>query len=304
MLVLETEICRLKMRNPTMLAAGVLGTTAASLNWASKSGAGAVVTKSFSIEPNRGYPNPTTVEVTGGFINAVGLSNPGVEAFTLELKKLEGSVPVVASIYGSNPEEFGRLATKIGGMVDMIELNVSCPHAVGGCGASIGQDPDLTAEVVKTVKNVIKNPISVKLTPNVTDIVEIAVASQKAGCDALTLINSLGPGMRIDIETAHTILHNKFGGLSGPAIKPIALRCVYDVYKAVSVPLIGVGGIKDYMDVVEFLFAGASCVQIGTAIYYDGLKVFRDICTGLERFMKRKGYQSVKEMVGKTHNYY
>jgi dihydroorotate dehydrogenase (NAD+) catalytic subunit len=282
----------------------VLGTTAASLNWASKSGAGAIVTKSFSIEPNKGYANPTTVEVTGGFINAVGLSNPGVEAFTLELKKLERSVPVVASIYGSNPEEFGRLATKIGGMVDMIELNVSCPHAVGGCGASIGQDPDLTAEVVKTVKNVIKNPISVKLTPNVTDIVEIAVASQKAGCDALTLINSLGPGMRIDIETAHTILHNKFGGLSGPAIKPIALRCVYDVYEAVSVPLIGVGGIKDYMDVVEFLFAGASCVQIGTAIYYDGLKVFRDISTGLERFMKRKGYQSVKEMVGKTHNYY
>jgi dihydroorotate dehydrogenase (NAD+) catalytic subunit len=282
MLVLETEICRLKMRNPTMLAAGVLGTTAASLNWASKSGAGAIVTKSFSIDPNKGYANPTTVEV----------------------KKLERSVPVVASIYGSNPEEFGRLATKIGGMVDMIELNVSCPHAVGGCGASIGQDPDLTAEVVKTVKNVIKNPISVKLTPNVTDIVEIAVASQKAGCDALTLINSLGPGMRIDIETAHTILHNKFGGLSGPAIKPIALRCVYDVYEAVSVPLIGVGGIKDYMDVVEFLFAGASCVQIGTAIYYDGLKVFRDICTGLERFMKRKGYQSVKEMVGKTHNYY
>jgi dihydroorotate dehydrogenase (NAD+) catalytic subunit len=188
-------------------------------------------------------------------------------------------------------------------MVDMIELNVSCPHAVGGCGASIGQDPDLTAEVVKTVKNVIKTPISVKLTPNVTDIVEIAVASQKAGCDAITLINSLGPGMRIDIETAHTILHNKFGGLSGPAIKPIALRCVYDVYEAVNVPLIGVGGIKDYMDVVEFLFAGASCVQIGTAIYYDGLKIFRDICIGLERFMNRKGYQSVKEMVGITHNY-
>ncbi|MGO9386881.1 MAG: dihydroorotate dehydrogenase [Methanobacterium sp.] len=302
--MLETEICGIKIRNPTMLAAGVLGTTAASLNWASKSGAGAVVTKSFSIEPSKGYPNPTTVEVTGGFINAVGLSNPGVEAFKLELKKLEGSVPVVASIYGSNPEEFGRLANKIEGIVDMIELNVSCPHAVGGCGASIGQDADLTAEIVKTVKNVIKTPISVKLTPNVTDIVEIAVASQKAGCDAFTLINSLGPGMRIDIETAHTILHNKFGGLSGPAIKPIALRCVYDVYEAVSVPLIGVGGIKDYMDVVEFIFAGASCVQIGTAIYYDGLKIFRDICTGLERFMNRKGYQSVTEMVGKTHRYY
>lgn len=301
--VLETEICRLKMRNPTMLAAGVLGTTASSLNWAARNGAGAVVTKSFSKEPNNGYPNPTTVEVTGGFINAVGLSNPGVEAFKVELKKLEGSVPVVASIYGANPEDFRILATKIEGIVDMVELNVSCPHALGGCGASIGQDPDFTAEVVKAVKKVISTPLSVKLTPNVTDIVEIAVASQKAGCDALTLINSLGPGMRIDIETAHTVLYNKFGGLSGPAIKPVALRCVYDVYEAVDVPLMGVGGIRDYRDVVEFFFAGASCVQIGTAIYYDGLDVFRDISTGLEKFMIRKGYQSVKEMVGKTHNY-
>ncbi len=300
--VLETEICKVKMRNPTMLAAGVLGTTASSLNWVGRNGAGAVVTKSFSIDSNEGYANPTTVEVTGGFINAIGLSNPGVESFKGELEKLSGSVPVVASIYGANPEEFKIVAEKIDGMVDMVELNVSCPHASGGCGASIGQDPDFTSEVVKAVKAVTKTPMSVKLTPNVTDIVEIAVASQKAGCDALTLINSLGPGMRIDIETAQPILSNKFGGLSGPAIKPVALRCVYDVFEAVNVPLIGVGGIRDYKDLIEFLFAGASCVQIGTAIYYDGLEVFRNICTGLEKFMNRNDYQSVNEMVGKTHN--
>lgn len=284
-----------------MLAAGVMGSTAASLNWAARSGAGAVVTKSFSTEPNPGYANPTTVEVTGGFINAIGLSNPGVEAFKTELDKLERAVPAVASIYGANPEDFQRVASKIEGMVDMIELNVSCPHASSGCGSSIGQDPDVTYRIVKAVKKTVKTPVSVKLTPNVTDIVEIALASQKAGCDALTLINSVGPGMRIDLETAQPILHNKFGGLSGPAIKPIALRCVWDVYEAVNVPIMGVGGIRDYKDVVEFLFAGASCVQIGTAVYYEGLSIFRDICVGLERFMVRKGYKSVSEMVGLAH---
>lgn len=299
--MLEIELCKIKMRNPLMLAAGVMGTTAASLNWAARSGTGAVVTKSFSMEANPGYANPTTVEVTGGFINAIGLSNPGVELFKTELDKLEGLVPAVASIYGAGPEEFKNVAVKIEGMVDMIELNVSCPHASGGCGASIGQNPDSTARIVKAVKKAVETPISVKLTPNVTDIVEIAEASQKAGCDALTLINSVGPGMRIDLETAQPILHNKFGGLSGPAIKPIALRCIYDVYEAVKVPIMGVGGIRDYKDAVEFLYAGASCMQIGTAVYYEGMEVFEKICLGLEKFMAMKGYDNVAEMVGKAH---
>jgi len=299
--MLETDICKIKMKNPTMLAAGIMGNTAASLNWAARSGAGAVVTKSFSMEANPGYSNPTTVEVTGGFINAIGLSNPGVEALKDELNKLDGSVPAVASIYGANSNEFQNVAIKIDGMVDMIELNVSCPHASGGCGSSIGQDPNATAKIVKAVKKEVNIPIIVKLTPNVTDLVEIAEAAQKAGCDALTLINSVGPGMRIDLETAQPILHNKFGGVSGPAIKPIALRCVYEVYEAVNVPIIGVGGIRDYKDSVEFLFAGASCVQIGTAVYYEGMDVFGDICQGLDKFMVSKDYSSVADMVGKAH---
>lgn len=299
--MLEVEICKVKMRNPTMLAAGVLGTTAASLNWAYRSGAGAVVTKSFSKEPNKGYPNPTTVEVVGGFINAIGLSNPGVDVMKEEIEKLDGSLPAVASIYGANPDDFSYVAAKIEDVVDIIELNVSCPHAGGGCGSSLGQDPQITAKVVKTVKNAVKCPVSVKLTPNVTDIVEVATAAQKAGCDALTLINTVGPGMRIDIETAQPILHNKFGGLSGPAIKPVALRCVYEVYEAVKVPILGVGGITNYQDVVEFLLAGANAVQIGTGVYYEGLDIFRDICYGLEKFMARKGYESIEELVGKAH---
>ncbi|HOI41085.1 MAG TPA: dihydroorotate dehydrogenase [Methanobacterium sp.] len=299
--MLEVEICQIKMKNPTALAAGVLGSTSASLNWAARSGAGAVVTKSFGLEPNKGYPNPTTVEVEGGIINAIGLSNPGVERFKEELKKLDGNVPQIASIYGSTPEDFSQIASKVHNLVDALELNVSCPHAMEGCGASIGQDPNLTTQIVKAVKKTVKSPVLVKLTPNVTDIVEIARAAEIGGADALTLINSLGPGMRIDLETANPVLSNRFGGMSGPAIKPVALRCVYQVSQEVELPVMGVGGIMDYKDVVEFLYAGASCVQVGTAVMYNGLDVFREITSGLEKFMIRKGYQQVEEMVGLAH---
>jgi len=289
------------MRNPTMLAAGILGSTASSLNWAGRSGAGAVVTKSFGLNPNKGYANPTTVEVTGGVINAIGLSNPGVENFKCELEKLNKSVPAIASLYGANPEEFSEIATRVEDYVDALELNVSCPHAMGGCGSAIGQDPELTREIVKSVKKSVDIPVFVKLTPNVTDIVEIARSAADAGADALTMINSLGPGMRIDIETGNPILNNKFGGLSGPAVKPIAIRCIYEVYDSVDIPIIGVGGIRNYEDVIEFLYAGASCIQIGTSIMYEGMDIFGKILTGLERFMDDKGYGSVNGMVGIAH---
>ncbi len=299
--MLEVDLCNVKMKNPTMLAAGILGSTAASMNWVSRSGAGAVVTKSFGLEPNKGYPNPTTVEVTGGIINAIGLSNPGVDAFIGELEKIERSTPTIASIYGSSREDFARLAAKIENYADLIELNVSCPHAQKGCGASIGEDPNFTGDIVKAVKKTTDIPVIVKLTPNVTDIVEIARSAEKAGCDGLTLINSLGPGLKIDIETANPILSNKFGGMSGPAIKPIALRCVYDTYDAVKIPIIGVGGIADYRDVIEFLFAGALCVQIGTAIMFKGPSIFKEINLGIEKFMLEKDYKSINEMVGNAH---
>lgn len=299
--MLETEFCNIKMKNPTMLAAGVLGSTAASLNWAARSGAGAVVTKSFGKEPNKGYVNPTTVEVTGGIINAIGLSNPGVENFRGELEKLDGRVPGIASIYGATPQDFADIALQIQDTVDAVELNVSCPHAMGGCGAAIGQDLNLTSDIVTAVKKTVEIPVIVKLTPNVTDIVEIAVSAEAAGCDALTLINSLGPGMKIDLETGKPILSNRFGGMSGPAVKPIALRCVFDVYEAVEVPIIGVGGVRDYRDVVEFLYAGARAVQVGTAVMYDGLDVFNKINKGLEKFMIQRGYRSIGEMIGRSH---
>jgi dihydroorotate dehydrogenase (NAD+) catalytic subunit len=172
---------------------------------------------------------------------------------------------------------------------------------MGGCGSSIGQDPNLTAEIVRSVKRNVNIPVFVKLTPNVTDIIEIAQHAEDAGADALTMINSLGPGMKIDVDTGIPILKNIFGGLSGPAIKPIAIRCVFDVFESVELPLIGVGGIRDYKDVLEFLYAGASCVQIGTSVMYDGMDIFGNITNGLERFMDEMGYGSVKEMVGIAH---
>ena len=299
--MLKVELCNVKLKNPTMLAAGVLGSTAASLNWASRSGAGAVVTKSFGLHPNKGYVNPTTVEVTGGIINAIGLSNPGVDAFYGELEKIEKSTPTIASIYGASKDEFSQIAAKVESLADLIELNVSCPHAQKGCGASIGADPELTGEIIKSVKKTVDVPVIAKLTPNVTDIVEIALSAQKAGCDGLTLINSLGPGMKIDIDTANPILSNKFGGLSGPAIKPIALRCVFDVYDAVEIPVVGVGGIADYRDAIEFIFAGARCVQIGTSIMYKGLDIFKEITDGMKKFMNNNRYESIDEMVGIAH---
>ncbi|MBQ6813141.1 MAG: dihydroorotate dehydrogenase [Methanobrevibacter sp.] len=300
--MLKTKLCGITLKNPLMLAAGVLGSHASSLNWVLNSGAGAVVSKSFSKEPNEGYKNPTTVAVEGGIINAIGLSSPGVDAFIEELEsvnRIKGKS--IASIYGATPEEFSYVAGKIENLVDMIELNVSCPHAMEGYGASIGQNPDLTREFVKVVKDTVDIPVLAKLTPNVTNISEIAVAAEEGGADGLTLINSLGPGMKIDIVTGHPILKNKFGGMSGPAIKPIAVRCVYDAYEATDIPIVGVGGIRNYEDVVEFLYAGASAVQIGTSIMYEGPEIFGRISQDLEDFLENSRFNSIDDMVGFAH---
>ncbi|MEJ2782138.1 dihydroorotate dehydrogenase [Methanobrevibacter smithii] len=300
--MLRTNVCGVEFRNPLMLAAGVMGSNASSMNWILKSGAAGVVSKSFSLEPNPGYANPTTVGVECGIINAIGLSNPGAENFKEELKRIDrkGNVSI-ASIYGATPEEFSKLVLKIEDHVDMIELNISCPHAMEGYGASIGQDANLTHKIVSAAKDSANKPVIAKLTPNVTDIVEIAVAAQDAGADALTLINSLGPGMKINIDVARPVLSNKFGGMSGKAIKPIALRNVYTVYDNVDIPIIGVGGISNFEDVVEFLFAGARAVQIGTSIMDEGVEVFGKINKDLEEFMNKKGYESIDEMIGLAH---
>lgn len=298
---LTTNLAGLKLRNPTMNAAGILGLSGCSLLRLAAAGAGAVVTKSIGVKPREGFPNPTVVEVKCGLLNAMGLPNPGVKEFVKEIKiAKKAGVPVIVSVYGSTVKEFAAVAREVERAgADAVELDVSCPH-VEEVGAQVGQDPQMVAKVVQSVKSAVKKPVFTKLTPNVTDIVEIARAAENAGTDAITAINSLR-AMTIDIETQIPILSNKIGGLSGPAIKPVAVRCVYEIYEAVKVPIIGCGGITDWEDAVEFVLAGAVAVQIGTAIGYKGLEVFKEIVEGVQRYLIRKKYGGIREIVGLSH---
>jgi dihydroorotate dehydrogenase (NAD+) catalytic subunit len=300
---LATEIAGLKLGNPTMLASGILGYTGLSLKSVIEAGAGAVVTKSLGLEQRTGYPNPTVVQVDCGLLNAMGLPNPGISHFKEEIKQLKSTrVPTILSIYGYSSEEFAKVAETAAKMgADAIELNVSCPH-IKKAGAEIGCDPVLLTEIVEEVKKKVAKPVLVKLTPNVANIGEIAKAAEEAGADAITAINTV-KAMSIEIETGRPLLANKFGGLSGPAIKPIAVRCVYDVYRSVDVPVIGCGGITGWQDAIEFMLAGASAVQIGTAIAFKGVSVFSSVTKGIDTYLKRKGFENVKELVGLAHNY-
>jgi len=300
---LATEIAGLKLANPTMLAAGILGLTGFSLRSVVEAGAGAVVTKSLGLKPREGYPNPTVVQVDCGLLNAMGLPNPGVHHFGGEIREVkETGVPVIVSIYGFSSEEFAKVAevaVEVG--ADALELNVSCPH-VEETGAEIGSNPKLVAEVVKKVKNKADKPVFVKLTPNIANIAKVAKAAVEAGADAITAINTV-KAMSIEIETTRPLLANKVGGLSGPAIKPIAVRCVYEIYREVDVPVIGCGGITSWRDAVEFMLAGSSAVQIGTAIAYKGLGIFKSVTRGIDAYIKKKGFGNVKEIVGLAQNF-
>ena len=300
---LATEIAGLKLANPTILAAGVLGLTGSFLRKVAKAGAGAVVTKSLGLKPREGYPNPTVVQVDCGLLNAMGLPNPGVRHFGEEIKEVkETRVPVIVSIYAFSSEEFAKaaeVAVDVG--ADALELNVSCPH-VEKTGAEIGSDPELVTKVVRKVKNKVDEPVFVKLTPNVANIVEVAKAAVEAGADAITAINTVR-AMAIEIETTRPLLANKIGGLSGPAIRPIAVRCVYEIYREVDVPVIGCGGITDSRDAVEFILAGASAIQIGSAIAFKGLRVFKSVTRGIDDYVKKKDFGRVKDIVGLSHRY-
>ena len=258
-----------------ILAAGILGTTGASLARMLENGAGGVVTKSIGPYPCEGHPGPCVVEVDGGILNAMGLPNPSRD-FADELTPLGGR-PVIASIYGGSPEEFATVAGWFAGRVAGFELNLSCPHAAG-YGAALGADPHLVEECTRAVSRP-GIPVWVKLTPNVTDITACGLAAERGGASAIVAINTV-KAMRISPELRRPVLGNRFGGLSGKAIFPIAVRCVYDLYEACSVPIIGCGGIATARDVLEMMMAGASAVEIGTAVK-DHPLIFRDITADL-----------------------
>ena len=298
---LTTNIAGLKLTNPTILASGIMGYSAESMDRVAKSGAGAVITKSVGIKPRVGYANPTIVQTESGLINAMGLPNPGIEKYVNEIKhaKTVLQIPLIVSVFGYSADEYAIVAKRAAEAgADAIELNVSCPH-VKQTGAEIGQNPSILSDVVKKVKAETAVPLIVKLSPNVADIVVLAKAAVEAGADVLTAVNTL-KALAIDAETMMPILNNIKGGLSGAAIKPVSLRCVYDIADAVDIPIIGCGGISNWRDAAEFFLAGASAVQIGTAVA-DNIEVFQSVTKGLETYLRKKRYENVKEIVGLAH---
>jgi dihydroorotate dehydrogenase (NAD+) catalytic subunit len=293
-LVISLQGERLKIRG-YWLASGILGVTAASLGKVAESGADVVVTKSIGLNPRKGHPGPVLATSHGGLINAVGLTNPGIDAFKEEMELLRDMrVPVVLSIFGNTVEEITEVARKgIQLKPAAIELNLSCPHAEIG---QIAHSPDLTHKYVSAVKDTVECQVFAKLTPNASDIIAVGKAAEEAGADAVVAINTLR-GMKIDILQMRPVLGYKVGGLSGPPIFPVAVRCVYDLSQALTIPIIGVGGVSTWEDAVEMHLAGASAIQIGTALI-EGMNIFSRIKEGVVNYLKEMKISNLSEIVG------
>jgi len=302
--MLETKLCGVRLRNPTVLASGILGVSGASLAKVARKGAGAVTSKSVSIEERKGHPCPILLTYEAGVMNAVGLSNPGVDKIIDELRfyKQNSNAPLIASIFASKTKDFGICAKKISeAKPDLIEVNISCPNVEAEFGKPFAADVRMAAAVTRAVKKNTKIPVFVKLSPNVPDIASIAKSVEKAGANGITAVNTVGPGMIINIEAGKPLLANKAGGMSGPAIKPIAVKAVYDIYSAVKIPIIGTGGVTTGRDAVEMFMAGATAVGIGSGVYYRGVDIFKKVCDEIAEFMRRHGYNKIKEMIGIAH---
>lgn len=283
-----------------MLAAGILGKTPEVLRRVIDNGAGGVVTKSIGLNPRDGSTNPVIAKTPCGIINNMGLPNPGINNFRNELAHTDFEAPLIGSVYGFRKKDFAKVAIKFQDVCDAIELNLSCPNVKGTGGELFGQDPALVREITQLVKQKVQIPLFVKVTPNVSDITVIAKAAEEGGADAITAINTV-KGMRINIEVEKPILSGKTGGLSGPAIKPIAVHAVYKLYQTVDVPIIGVGGITSWRDAIEFFLAGASALQLGTGVMTQGLEIFEKINKGIKRFLRKKDYSNLSNLIGNAN---
>ena len=294
---LKTAIGPMTLEGPAMLASGILGISMDVFERLHRSGAGAVVTKSLSREPWEGYPNPTVIGAgNGGWLNAVGLSNPGAASFA-EMIRPNRTVPVIVSLVGSDPGDFEHMVGQFDGcLVAAYELNLSCPH-VARVGLEVGDDPGLVRQIVGAVKKASGLPVIAKVGLGTANYLDTVGAAVESGADAITAINTVR-AMAIDVEAQRPILSNRFGGLSGAPIKPIAQRCVYEISSRYDVPIIGCGGVSTWEDAVEFILAGASAVQVGSAIGDNWTGVFGEINSGIRQYMGRRGYEAVGEMVG------
>jgi dihydroorotate dehydrogenase (NAD+) catalytic subunit len=303
---LSVDLCGVRLPNPTALASGILGMTHGVMVRVARSGAGAVTTKSCSLRPRPGYPNPVVLDWEAGLINAVGLSNPGVEVMGEEIQAAKDElaplgVPIIASIFADTIYDFGTVARFITeARPDLIEVNISCPNIDDRYQQMFAADAYVAAQATRRVKLNTDIPVLVKLSPNVTDIAAVAEAVVEAGADGITAVNSLGPGLIIEVETRRPVLAHGAGGVSGPAIRPIAVRCVHAICNAVGVPVLAVGGVMTGRDVVEMLLVGATAVGVGSGVFYRGMGVFRAACDELEDYMVRHNCTRVDELRGQV----
>ena len=296
---MSVEIAGLKLRNPVMTASGTFGYGEEFSQYVDLEKIGAFVTKGLSLKPRAGNPTPRIVETPGGMLNAIGLQNVGIDAFIQNKVPFLRSVhpPAIANFFGYTPDEYAELASRLDAIPEVaaLEVNISCPNVKQG-GIVFGTDPNCAASVVAACRAATKKTLIVKLSPNVTDIVEMAQACEAAGADALSVINTL-TGMAIDLERRRPVLANATGGLSGPAIKPIALRMVWQVARAVKVPVIGIGGIMSATDALEFILAGATAVQVGTASFVNPAAA-QEIAEGMEQWLAARGIADIKSLIG------
>ena len=285
-----------------MLASGILGISQSIFERLYRENIGAVVTKSISVSPMKGYPNPTVIPLGGGsYLNAVGLSNPGVDAFSSELSH-NRNIPIFISLVGSSEKEFSKMVKTFDALNILgYEINLSCPH-VSKMGMEVGDDPEAVNRIVKTVRMNTSKPISVKVGVGSIDVIELARVAIDAGANIITAINTLR-AMSIDIETMMPILSNRIGGLSGNAIKPIGIRCVYEISKKLEVPVIGCGGVSSWSDVIEYMIAGATAVQIGSVLGSRGPRIFNQITKALKNYAEKKNLKNISEIIGIAHKY-
>lgn len=290
-----------KLKSPTVLASGVLGNSYGILERVHENGCGLVTMKSIGPAPRDGHKNPTVIDLGHGMINAVGLPSPGHLNMEAEWDHLEKrNFPLIASIYGGSVKEYQMVAEFVSTKnPDFIEINISCPNSEKH-GMIFGVSPQSSHDVVSAVKRVINVPLIAKLTPQAPDIGAIAKACEDAGADAICAINTVGPGMVIDIESRMPVLAFKKGGLSGPMIKPIAVRCVFDIYKSVTIPIIGLGGITTGKDAIEIMMAGAGLVGIGSAVRYRGMDVFKKVTQEIETWLADHNV-GLEEIIGAAH---
>lgn len=297
----SVNLCGVELKNPVMVASGTFGSGEEYSEFVDLNRLGAVVTKGVANIPWPGNPTPRVAEVYGGMLNAVGLQNPGIDVFcNRDIPFLKNyDTKIIVNVCGKSTKDYLEVVERLADEpIDMMEINISCPNVKEG-GIAFGQDPKLVEQITSDIKKIAKQPVIMKLSPNVTDITEMARAAEAGGADCLSLINTL-TGMKIDIDRRTFVLANKTGGMSGPAIHPIAVRMVYQVAQAVNLPLIGMGGIASANDAIEMILAGATAVSVGTANFVDPRTTIK-VVEGIEAYMRKYGVKDIKELVGAVH---